>query len=177
VRRRLTALAACLVLAAVPLAGCGDKAPGIPRRDASELIALLKMAREEADNPSQQCDELLATVQQIEAKVGDLPSSVDSDVRDSLSNGVRNLAASAGQECSQTQTTPTTPTTPTVTETTPTTPTETTPTTPTETTPTTPTTPPATTPPTTTPTPTTPGTGGASPGNGKKQKHEKAVRR
>ena len=164
-RRRLTALAACFVLTAVPLAGCGDKAPGIPKRDASQLISLLRMARDEADNPTQQCDELLATVQEIDAKVRSLPSSVDSDVRDSLTNGVRNLAASAQQECSQTQTTPTTPTTPTV-PTTPTTPTETTPTTPTETTPTTPTTPPPTTPPETTPTPTTPDTGGTGPGKG-----------
>ena len=172
-RRAVTRLAACLALAAVSLAGCGDKAPGIARRDASELVGLLKVAREQADNP-EQCAPLLATIRQIDAKVRSLPSKVDKDVRDTLENGVRNLAASAEQQCAQTQTVPTTPTTPTVPETTPTTPTETTPTetTPPETTPPE-TTPPETTPPETTPPATTPNTGGQGPGNGKKHKTAK----
>jgi hypothetical protein len=163
VRRRLTPLAACLALAAFPLAGCGKKEPGIPRSDASELIKLLQTAREQADDP-QKCNDLLATIRDIRAKVRDLPSKTDSDVRDSLSNGVRNLAASASSQCSQENTnTNTTPTETTPTETTPTQ------TTPPPTTPP-PTTPPPTTPPPTqtTPTPpvpTTPGTGG-TPGNG-----------
>jgi hypothetical protein len=157
-------LAACLGLAALPLAvaGCGDKKPGIPRSDASALISLLKQAQMESDNP-QRCDELLVTIQDIAAKVRDLPSSTDPDVRDSLSNGVRNLAESARAQCDATQTTTTTtPTTPT-TETVPPPTTETTPPPTTETTPppTTETTPPPTTP----PVPTTPGTGGTGPGN------------
>jgi hypothetical protein len=164
--RRITTLVACLGLAIVPvaLAGCGDKEPGIPRGDAAELIVLLKKAQVESDDP-QRCDELLATVRDVAAKVRALPSSTDPDVRASLANGVRNLAASARSECENTQTTTTTtPTVPT-TETVPPPTTETVPPPTTETVPpppTTETTPPATTP----PVPTTPGTGGAGPGNG-----------
>jgi hypothetical protein len=181
VTRRLTALLAAFALAAVPLAGCGKKEPGIPRDDASQLIRLLRQAREQADDP-QSCDELQATVRRVAAKVRALPDKTDGDVRDSLRNGVRNLASSARAQCRKEKppktTTETTPTETTPTETTPTetTPTETTPT---ETTPP-PTTPP-TTPPPTTPVPTTPGTGGQTPGNNgngkgggkKKDKHEK----
>lgn len=167
-RSRLTALAACVTLAAMPLAGCGKKAPGIPRSDASELTSLLRTAQRQADDP-QKCDALLSTTRELQSKVSKLSSSIDSDVRDSLTNGIRNLRASAQSQCAKTQTTPTTPeTTPTV------------PTTPPATTESIPTTPPETTPPETTPSqtapptpttpgqavPTTPGTGGASPGNG-----------
>jgi hypothetical protein len=160
--RRLTALAACLALAAVPLAGCGNKAPGIPRGDASELISLLKKAQVESDDP-QRCDELTGTIHDLAAKVRSLPSGIDADVRETLTNGVKNLAESARAQCDQAQTT--TVTTPTVTtETVPPPTTETTPPPTTETTPppTTETTPPPTTP----PVPTTPGTGGTGPGNG-----------
>jgi hypothetical protein len=156
---------ACLALAFVPLAlaGCGDKAPGIPRSDAADLIGLLKKAQDESDDP-QRCDELLATVREIAAKVRDLPSKTDADVRDSLANGVRNLAESSRRQCEETQTTTTT--TPTV----PTTETAPPPTTETIPPPTTETTPPPTTettpPPTTPPVPTTPDTGGTDPGNG-----------
>ena len=177
-RRRLTSLSACLVLVAVPLAGCGKKEPGIPRSDASELIKLLQTAREQSDS-LEKCDDLRATIRDIRAKVRDLPSRTDSDVRDSLSNGVRNLSDSAASLCSE-EKRPETNTTPTVPVPTETTPTETTPTetTPTETTPPE-TTPPETTPPETTPAPpvpTTPGTGGTpgnGNGNGKKDKDKK----
>jgi hypothetical protein len=113
VRRRLTALVACVALVAVPLGGCGgDKAPGIPKSDAGELVNLLKKIREDADNP-QRCDALLATLGDLQAKVASLPSDVDRDVRDSLANGVKNLATSAQAQCAKTTTTPTT-TTPTI---------------------------------------------------------------
>jgi hypothetical protein len=164
--RRLTALAAILAVGAVPLAGCGgSKAPGIPKRDATELLRLLRKAQAESDNPQQRCDSLLATVRKLEQKVAALPSKVDRDVRDTLTNGVKNLAASSASLCQQTQTTPTTPTTPTV-PTTPTTPPPTTQTTPPPTTQTTPPPTTQTTPPPTTPPPTTPGTGGTGPGAG-----------
>jgi hypothetical protein len=164
VTRRLTALLACLALAFVPLAlaGCGDKEPGIPRGDAADLIDLLRKAQEESDDP-QRCDELLATVRDIAARVRDLPSNVDADVRDSLTNGVRNLAALSRQQCEEADTETTTTTTPAVpTETLPPPTSATTPPPPTETTPPPPT---ETTPPPTTPPPTTPDTGGTGPGN------------
>ena len=162
--RRLTALAAWLVLGALVVAGCGDKEPGVPRSDARELIALLKSAQSESDDP-QKCEELAATIRDIQSKVESLPAKTDRDVRDSLENGVKNLAESARSQCEETTTTETTPDTTTI----PTTPPPSTETTPPETTPpeTTPpeTTPPETTPPTTTPPP-PPTTGGTGPGNG-----------
>ena len=171
--RRLTALLATLALAAVPIAGCGKKEPGIPRGDASDLIKLLRTAREQADDPNK-CDDLRDTIREVAAKVRELPDSTDRDVVESLRNGVRNLATDARDQCREeekpdkpktnTETTP--ETVPTGPETTPpeTTPPPTTPpeTTPPETTP-----PPETVPqPQPTPVPTTPGTGGQGPGNG-----------
>jgi hypothetical protein len=162
-RRPLTAIALSAALLAVPLTGCGDKAPGIPRSDATELVRLLKKAQTASDDPQGRCDQLLATVAKLEQKAAALPSNVDKDVRDSLANGVKNLANSSASLCSQNQT-------PTTTTTTPTTPPPTTAPPPTQTTPppTTITTPPQTqtTPPQTTPPQTTPGTGGTGPGNG-----------
>jgi hypothetical protein len=149
-------------LLALPVAGCGDKAPGLSKRDASELIRLLKKAQTASDNPEQHCDTLLASVAKLDQKVAALPSNVDKDVRDSLANGVRNLTAKSESLCNQTKTPTTTTTTPTTTI--PTTPPPTT----TQTIPpqTTHTTPPHTVPPQTTPPQTTPGSGGTSPGNG-----------
>jgi hypothetical protein len=161
-RRQLTALAVSCALLALPVAGCGDKAPGLSKRDASELIRLLKKAQTASDNPEQHCDTLLASVAKLDQKVAALPSNVDKDVRDSLANGVRNLTAKSESLCNQTKTPTTTTTTPTTTI--PTTPPPTT----TQTIPpqTTHTTPPHTVPPQTTPPQTTPGSGGTSPGNG-----------
>jgi hypothetical protein len=166
--RRLTALAATLVLAAVPLAGCGSKAPGVPRGDASAMIRELRRIQVLSDDPKR-CNDLVAAIQNLAARVRSLPASTDPDVRDTLANGVRNLADSARTQCQGTQTIPTV-TTPTVTTQTvppPTTQTTPPPTTQTTPPPTTQTTPPPTTPPTTTTpgTGTGGGTGGTGPGN------------
>jgi hypothetical protein len=160
--RRLTALAATLAIAALPLAGCGDNPPGLSKKDAAELVRLLRKAQTASDNPEQQCDTLLAAVAKLNERVNALPSKVDKDVRDSLQNGVKNLSDQSSSLCSQQQTPTTTTTTPTTTV--PTTPPPTTQTIPTPTH----TTPPPTQnpPPTQTPPPTTPGSGGTSPGNG-----------
>jgi hypothetical protein len=158
--RRLTALAATLALAALPLIGCGDTPPGLSKKDAAELIRLLHKAQAASDNPEQQCDTLLAAVAKLNERVAALPSKVDKDVRDSLQNGIKNLSDQSNSLCSQQKTPTTTTTTPTTTV--PTTPPPTTPTLP----PQTHTTPPPTTPPPTTPPPTTPGNGGTPPGNG-----------
>ena len=158
---RLGALAVSLAFLAIIVAGCGDKAPGIPKRDASELTRLLRKAQTASDNPEAQCDVLLATVTKLERKVAELPANVDSDVRDTLANGVRNLSESSTSLCQGTQTTPTTTTPPPTTETVPP------PTTHTIPPPNTQTVPPPntqTTPPTTTPT--VPETGGTGPGSG-----------
>jgi hypothetical protein len=162
--RRLTALVACLAVVAVPLAGCGSKAPGVPKRDASELIRLLRKVQAASDDP-QRCNELAADVARVSAKVGSLPSKVDADVRSSLDNGAKNLADAARTQCQNTQTT-TTATTPTATTPTQTIPPPSTATTPPPSTATTPPPSTATTPPPTVPPATTPGTGGTGPGNG-----------
>jgi predicted small lipoprotein YifL len=162
-RRRLTTLVVAVALAAVPLAGCGGKAPGLPKSDAAALTKLLRRAQAASDNPQQRCDTLLAIVAKLNQKVAALPSNVDKDVRDSLANGVKNLSDSSASLCSQNQT-PTTPTTPTTPI--PTTPPPSTPTVPPQTTPTTPPQTTPTTPPPTTPPQTSPGTGGTGPGNG-----------
>ncbi len=173
-RRRLTALATCLAVVAVPLAGCGEEEPGVAKRDASELIRLLRKVQAASDDP-QRCDELAADIDAVRVKVRALPSKVDPDVRESLRTGLKNLAESARAQCENAQTTPTetTPTETTPTETVPPVTTETTPPPTTEPTPPPPpteTTPPPTTettppPPTTPPAPTTPDTGGTGPGN------------
>jgi predicted small lipoprotein YifL len=160
-KRRLTALAATIAVLAVPLAGCGDEGPGIPKRDATELVRLLKKAQTASDNPESRCDSLLATVAKLNRKVGELPSDTDRDVRDTLANGVRNLAQSSATLCKGTQTTPTETTPPPTTETVPPVTTQTVPPVTTQTIPppTTPTTPPPTT-------PTVPNSGGTGPGAG-----------
>jgi hypothetical protein len=112
-----TAAAAAAALALVPLSGCGggDKRT-IPHDTGSTLIRLLKDARDQSGDPSK-CRQLGLTVAALQARVGVLPPSVDRDTRDSLTNGVSNLADDARRECAHVQTTPTTttpePTTPT----------------------------------------------------------------
>src|SRR3954451_23107493 len=161
--RSLTALALAIAALAVPLAGCGDTPPGLSNKDANELIRLLRKAQTASDNPEQRCDTLLAAVAKLNERGAALPSKVDKDVRDSLQNGVKNLADQSNSLCSQQKTPTTTTTTPTTTV--PTTPPPTTQTIP----PPTHTTPPPTQtpPPPQTPPPTqTPGSGGTGPGNG-----------
>lgn len=182
-RRRPTA--ALLALALVALAGCGGGGSGtektIPRSDGAALMRVLRSARDASGDPAK-CPELQRAVSSAQAKVASLPPSVNKDTRDSLTNGVNNLADDARQDCANVHTTPTT------TETTPTTPTDTTPTstaapTQTQTTPPTQTHTQTSPPAQTQPTPgnggaTTPGGGGkgngGAPGQGKKKGDKKA---
>ena len=156
--RSLTALAAAAAL--LSLAGCGGDKKTIPKDDASRLIADLRDVRDLAGDQTN-CPDLPAAVRRVQARVLSLPSSVDSDTRETLVGGVNNLIDDVRTECENVQTTPTTPTTP---ETTPQTTQETAPPTTQQTAP--PTTP--TTPQTTPTTPTTPGNGngGTPPGQG-----------
>ena len=154
--RRLTVAAACICIAALPLAGCGSsKKKGIPRANVAELVGLLKDARRQAAAKTPgECNALFTTIQGLSQRANALPTDVDSNVKDSLTNGIGNLQNLAAKQCSQTQTTTTqTQTTPTQTTPTQTTPTQTTPT---QTTPT------QTTPTQTTPTTTTPPSGGTT---------------
>ena len=152
-----------VVVALVAVAGCGGGTHRtIPHVTGATLIRQLKEARTAAGHASK-CDELRRAISAAEATIASLPRRVDHDTRATLTNGIKNLDATAQRECTgvrtNTQTTPTATTAttqttaPTTTQTTP--PTTTTQTTPTQTTPT------QTTP---------PANGGTPPGQQKKDK-------
>jgi hypothetical protein len=156
------AVAALCSGALLLLPGCGnsDKGKPIPAQTSNRLVALIGLA--DARNQAGEC--LSAAAKVREAQTIQIPSYVDSKVRQGIADGLDHLLSLIQTQCQRPQSTQT-QTTPTVTETTPTTTTPTT-TTPTVTTPTT-TTPTVTTPTTTTPTTTTPTTTtGTSTGNG-----------
>jgi septal ring-binding cell division protein DamX len=123
----MTLLAAALGVACAMLVACGsdDKAL-IPRQDASVLKGEADRVDQAVAN--QDCETATRVVAAAIARIGKLPASVDSDLRQNLEDGFTNLLRQAETKC-QAATTETTDTT-----TTETTPTETTDTTTTETT-------------------------------------------
>ena len=123
----MTLLAAALGVACAMLVACGGDDKGlIPGRDASAL----KRYADRVDQAvaAQDCQAATRDVAAAIARIGKLPASVDSGLRQNLEDGFNNLARQAASKC-QAATTETTDTT-----TTETTPTETTDTTTTETT-------------------------------------------
>jgi hypothetical protein len=160
-RRWLTSivLGALLVAGiAVALAGCGSQKRTIPTKQAQSFLQQLDNIGSQFDNGA--CTGAGAKVDALEAQVRRLPSSVDSEVKRNLEDGVQRLASLVSRQCQRPTPTNTTPTNTVPTTTVPTTtvPTTTVPTTP-NTTPTTPTTP-STTP--TTPPTNTGGGGGVT---------------
>ena len=164
------AFAALLCGALVVLPGCGDSNKGkpIPSDQANHMIALIQRADQQSSDGT--CNGARAKVREAQGIAAQLPTSVDKDVRQGVTDGLAHMDSLIQSECqrpqrTQTQTTPT-DTTPTETTQSQTTPTETTQTqtTPTQTTPT------QTTLTETTPTlknsgtTTTPGNGGTPPG-------------
>ena len=155
--KRLRPILLALILAfSAGVSGCGNGGPdpSIDKGDSTILLAKLQEIEDNVGVPSpcvaaDKTDDLLADIQ-------NLPSSVNSDVRQALDNGANNLKLQLSDECAS-RTTPTTTTAPTTTEQTttertePTTTEQTTPTTPTQT--------------QTTPTQTTPGGGNSGGGN------------
>jgi hypothetical protein len=167
-RRWLTSIvltAVIVVAVGVALVGCGSQKRTIPTKTAQSYLRQLDNIQSQYDNGS--CSGARAKVVALQAQVRRLPSSVDSEVKQNLDDGVARLRTlvAACQPATPTNTTPTAtvPTVPTVTQTVPTV---------TNTVPTTPNTTPNTVPstPNTTPntTPTTPGGGGgvSVPGTG-----------
>jgi TolA-binding protein len=158
-RRWLTSIVLATVLVAgvaFAVAGCGSQKRTIPTKQAQSFLQQLDNISSQFDNAA--CTGAGAKVAALEAQVRRLPSSVDSQVKRNLEEGVARLGTLVSSQCQRptpTNTTPTntvpTTTVPTTTVPTNTAPTTTTPTTP-NTTPTTPNT-----------TPTTPGT---TPGGG-----------
>jgi hypothetical protein len=159
-RRWRTSLVLGLVLVAgvaFAVAGCGSHKRTIPTRQAQSFLQQLDNIGSQVDNGA--CTGASAKVRALAVQVRGLPSSVDSEVKRNLEEGVARLGTLVSRQCQRPTPTNTTPTTtvPTVTVPTTTVPTNTVPTAPT-TTPTTPTTPSTT--PTTPPSTTAPGGGG-----------------
>jgi hypothetical protein len=162
-----TAFAALLSAALLFLPGCGSSSNGktIPASQANRLITAIQAADQYSADGN--CTRAHTKVRDARFLLGQLPSSVDSGVRQGISDGLSRLDSLISSQCqtpqnTQTQTTQTqTQTTQTETTQTDTTPTDTTPTdTQTQTTLTT------TTPTTTTPTQTNTGTGTTTTGTG-----------
>lgn len=171
-------LAGALGFAAAFVVACGGGSGLLSSNDASSLNNQLDSVSSAL--AGRNCGDVSSATSQLADEVVNLPSSINSTLRNNLTQGVSTIAQLARRQCANVQPTPTTqtdttptdttttqthtattPTTPTNTNTTPTTPTNTntTPTTPTNTTTT-----PATTP--TTPGTTSTGTGGAGVGDG-----------
>jgi hypothetical protein len=161
-RRWLTSIVLTAVLVAavaMAVAGCGGQKRTIPTRTAQSFLQQLDAIGSQVDNGA--CTGAGAKARALETQARGLPSSVDSEVKRNLDDGVKRLETLVAQQCKRPTPTNTTPTTTVPTTTVPTTTVPTT-TVPTNTVPTN-TVPTSTTPPPTTPTtPTTPGGGGVT---------------
>jgi hypothetical protein len=156
-------LLALILAASAGVVGCGNSGPdpSIPADDAQTLLAKIAEIRANVDVGS--CFVAADKTDDLLADVANLPSSVNSQVKESLDNGANNLKLLLNdpakcQGRSATTTTPETTTTPSTTEQTPTERTQSTTTTRTQTQPTT------TTQTQSTPTVTQPPSGGVGPG-------------
>jgi hypothetical protein len=137
---KTTALLACL--AAVVLGGCGssdDKGKPIPAATQQELDKQLDSVKARFEfGGAGACSDIAQNKQSVQRTIDSLPSDVDSDVKNALSDGFDRLFQLTDEQCdekkgqnTESNTTPSEPA-PTPTESAP----ETTPTTPSETTPT-----------------------------------------
>jgi hypothetical protein len=125
--RQALVLVAAAAIAAVLLAGCGGgkKGEDIPRAQAALIIGRLQEA--ERRNDPLRCHDLQQdTIPALHKQVDDLPSNVDSDITQTLSDGIDHLNDLVSQECNQKQITtetaptqPSVPSTPSTTESTP----------------------------------------------------------
>jgi hypothetical protein len=160
-------LAGALGFAAAFVVACGGGSGLLSGNQASSLNNQLDSVSSAL--ASKNCGDVSSATSQLADDVVNLPSSINSTLRNNLTQGVSTIAQLARRQCANVPSTPTTPTTPTAPTTTTQTHTTTTPTTPTHTT-TTPTTPTnTTTTPATTSTPsgtTSTGTGGAGVSQG-----------
>lgn len=132
-----------LSCAAVALAGCGSSSSLLDGSTASELQESLGRVRAAIDEG--RCSQARSAARTGAERVDALPSSVDSELRDTLKRGFDELSSSVGTDCetrtptttttvpteTTTTTAPTEPAEPTTTTTTPTDPTTTDPSTPT----------------------------------------------
>jgi cell division septation protein DedD len=146
----------CILLSSAAISGCGSSADLIPASDASALDQSIGQVADAT--AAGDCEAAASALSDAQSEFGQLPSSVNSELRSRIAAGLQRLETSVPVQCLETKPKPITTPTTTSTTTTPTT-TTTTPTT-TTTTPTTTTTTPTTT--TTTP-PVPPDNGGITP--------------
>jgi len=113
--KRLRPIILALILAGgtTALAGCGDSgpAPSIATADATTLISKIEEIRANVDNGS--CLVAADRTDDLIADINNLPSSVNSDVRQALDNGANNLKLllSDPTKCQARTTSTTTPST------------------------------------------------------------------
>jgi hypothetical protein len=128
-----TRISLLVCLFAFGLAGCGSNDGTIPSEQAGDMLALLDALQ--SDVQDGQCDHVTGTAQEFSSRVQNLPSDVDSDVRNALTKAAAHLdeLAAAPSACTPVETgatgpsdVETTPDTTTTEETTPTTTEETT---------------------------------------------------
>ncbi len=123
-----TRISLLVCLFAFGLAGCGSNDGTIPSEQAGDMLALLDALQ--SDVQDGQCDHVTGTAEEFSSRVQNLPSDVDSDVRNALTKAAAHLdeLASAPSACTPVETgatgpsdVQTTPDTTTTEETTPTT--------------------------------------------------------
>ena len=128
-----TRISLLVCLFAFGLAGCGSNDGTIPSEQAGDMLALLDALQ--SDVQDGQCDHVTGTAEEFSSRVQNLPSDVDSDVRNALTKAAAHLdeLAAAPSACTPAETgatgpsdVQTTPDTTTTEETTPTTTEETT---------------------------------------------------
>ena len=121
-------LALVLGIAVAAAIGCGDRSNLLSGADAAGLNDELAAVQSALDSGA--CAQATRAANDFEQATQDLPTSVDTELRENLREGAAQLVSEVPNDC-QRQRTVTTNTTTTQTETTPTTTTTTTPTTPT----------------------------------------------
>jgi hypothetical protein len=112
IRRPLArlALAAMLGLCATVLAACSSTNPGlIPATNASPLQVDFETVAQDAQNGNGSCGETAAAIRKTEQDFSELPQTVASNLRNTLSGGIANLSNRALTLCAKvTQSTTTT---------------------------------------------------------------------
>ena len=110
------ALAATLGLSATVLAACSSANPGlIPASNAEPLQVDFETVAQDAQNGNGSCSETAAAIRKTEQDFSELPQTVASNLRNTLSGGIANLSNRALTLCAKSTTQTTTTTTDTTT--------------------------------------------------------------
>jgi hypothetical protein len=86
-RTRIALLAGVLTIG---IAGCGGDDGTIPQSQSEQLLNILASLQNQVDDGN--CAVAQSTVQQLNSAIQDLPSSVDTKVKDALERGTANLS-------------------------------------------------------------------------------------